>query len=315
MTLNNIENREPETGVFNITAEWLLDYVDRTDRLPPRFIMQVDAVALLKLLPDDSVDLVITDPAYESLEKHRARGTTTRLKESDGSSNAWFEIFRDARYPELLAELYRVMKPRTHAYIFCDETTADVLKPLCRDAGFWVWKSIIWVKTTKTTRGLHKRMTDLEVGQISTFKGFLRHLGTVFESLGSSSIADSLTRTGMGYHWRGSCERILMIEKRSTKQTWPRDLPTGKGRKLNNLAKKDVLYGVPVLGKDGYPTEKPQSVIEQLVLNSSNPGELVVDMFAGSGVVGAAAQKHDRHFVLGDMADASIDTICRRLSL
>ncbi len=46
-----------------------------------------DAVDWLRLLPDQSVDLVVTDPPYESLEKHRATGTTTRLKHSKASSN------------------------------------------------------------------------------------------------------------------------------------------------------------------------------------------------------------------------------------
>lgn len=45
-----------------------------------------DAVQWLRLLANESVDLVITDPPYESLEKHRAVGTTTRLKNSKAIS-------------------------------------------------------------------------------------------------------------------------------------------------------------------------------------------------------------------------------------
>ena len=66
-------------------------------------LAQMDAVAWLKSLPDNSIDLMITDPPYESLEKHRARGTTTRLKESKGSSNRWFSIFPHDRFPEFFA--------------------------------------------------------------------------------------------------------------------------------------------------------------------------------------------------------------------
>ena len=57
-------------------------------------LFKQDAVEWLSTLPDGSVDLLITDPPYESLEKHRAVGTTTRLKKSKGSSNQWFSIFR-----------------------------------------------------------------------------------------------------------------------------------------------------------------------------------------------------------------------------
>ena len=43
-------------------------------------ISNLDAIDWLKTLDSSSVDLVITDPPYESLEKHRKIGTTTRLK-------------------------------------------------------------------------------------------------------------------------------------------------------------------------------------------------------------------------------------------
>lgn len=105
-----------------------------------------DAVAFLRSLADDSVDLVITDPPYESLEKHRAIGTTTRLKHSKASSNDWFEIFPNERFEELLAEVYRVLKPNRHFYLFCDAETMFVAKPLGEDAGFKFWKPLVWDK-------------------------------------------------------------------------------------------------------------------------------------------------------------------------
>jgi DNA modification methylase len=48
---------------------------------PEYLLTRGDAVDWLRQLPDASVDLLITDPPYESLEKHRAIGTTTRLKQ------------------------------------------------------------------------------------------------------------------------------------------------------------------------------------------------------------------------------------------
>jgi site-specific DNA-methyltransferase (adenine-specific) len=100
----------------------------------------------LRTLDDESIDLVVTDPAYESLEKHRAVGTTTRLKHSKASSNDWFTIFPNARFPELFAELYRVLRRNTHLYLFCDQETAFVAKPVGEAAGFRFWKPIIWDK-------------------------------------------------------------------------------------------------------------------------------------------------------------------------
>ncbi len=123
----------------------------------PQFGIQLqDAVDWLRTLPDESVDLVVTDPPYESLEKHRKIGTTTRLKNSKASSNRWFTIFPNRRFPELFDEVYRVLKRDTHFYLFCDATTMFVAKPLAEKSGFRFWKPLIWDKV-KIGMGYHYR--------------------------------------------------------------------------------------------------------------------------------------------------------------
>ena len=111
-------------------------------------LAQLDAVQWLKSLPGASVDLLITDPPYESLEKHRAIGTTTRLKVSAGSSNPWFTVFPNARFAELFSEVYRVLKQSSHFYLMCDQETAFIAKPIAEAAGFKFWKPLIWDKCT-----------------------------------------------------------------------------------------------------------------------------------------------------------------------
>ena len=109
-------------------------------------LSQLDAVEWLRSLDGESVDLVITDPPYESLEKHRAIGTTTRLKHSKASSNDWFRIFPNARFEELFVELWRVLRRDTHFYLFCDPETAFVAKPIAERVGFKFWKPLVWEK-------------------------------------------------------------------------------------------------------------------------------------------------------------------------
>ena len=105
-----------------------------------------DAVGWLRDLPAESVDLLITDPAYESLEKHRAIGTTTRLKHSKSSSNDWFKIFPNVRFAELFEQVYRVLKRDSHFYLLCDAETMFVAKPEAERAGFKFWKPLVWDK-------------------------------------------------------------------------------------------------------------------------------------------------------------------------
>jgi len=111
-------------------------------------LSQQDAVSWLRAQRSESIDLLITDPAYESLEKHRAVGTTTRLKHSKASSNDWFQIFPNERFGELFAEIYRVLKRNTHFYLLCDAETMFVAKPMAEAAGFRFWKPLVWDKKT-----------------------------------------------------------------------------------------------------------------------------------------------------------------------
>ncbi|MCK5800938.1 MAG: site-specific DNA-methyltransferase [Deltaproteobacteria bacterium] len=123
---------------------------------PTATLTSVDAVKWLRGIPATSVDLVVTDPPYESLEKHRAKGTTTRLKHSKASSNDWFEIFPNERFEELFVEVFRILKRNTHFYLFCDQETMFVAKPIAERVGFRFWKPIVWDKM-KIGMGYHYR--------------------------------------------------------------------------------------------------------------------------------------------------------------
>ena len=115
---------------------------------PVFHVSTLDAVDWLRSMPSESVDLLVTDPAYESLEKHRAIGTTTRLKHSKASSNDWFQIFPNARFGELFHEAFRVLRRNTHFYLLCDAETMFVAKPMAEEAGVRFWKPLVWDKVT-----------------------------------------------------------------------------------------------------------------------------------------------------------------------
>ena len=229
-------------------------------------ITQKDAVEWLRETPSESVDLVVTDPAHESLEKHRAVGTTTRCKKR------WFPIFKNERFEELYSEIYRVLKPDTHFYLICDQTTMWTAKPIGEKVGFKFWKPIVWDKIS----------------------------------------------TGMGYHYRGMYEVVLFFEK-------------GK-RPLRNRSIGDVLHVKSIRGgcrcsvpadiyacstcekRIFYPTEKPVELGEILIEQSTQPGECVIDPFAGAGFVGVAAQNLDREFQLNDVNPVATEWISKRLA-
>lgn len=65
--------------------------------------------------------------------------------------------------------------------------------------------------------------------------------------------------------------------------------------------------------KTGYPTQKPEGILRRIVQASSNPGDWVLDFFAGSGTTGAVAAQLGRRFVLVDANLEAIDIIKKRL--
>jgi site-specific DNA-methyltransferase (adenine-specific) len=222
------------------------------------WLSQGDAFHWLSKLKDKTVDLIVSDIPYESLEKHRSKGTTTRLKKSKASSNEWFGTIPNESLWLLMEELYRVLKPKRHCYMMCDDETSDILKKAGQDAGFYCWKRIVWDRD----------------------------------------------RLGMGYHYRASYEFILFFEK------GPKPWVPGKNwngqRQLNDRSLPDILKVRSIRSKDAYPTEKPIPLLEILVNQSTQEGELVIDPFMGSGNCGKAALQNDRFFWGNDISNDSL---------
>lgn len=73
---------------------------------------------------------------------------------------------------------------------------------------------------------------------------------------------------------------------------------------------------VPTNGKEktGYPTQKPLGIIRRIIRASSNPGDTVLDFFAGSGTVGEAAAELGRRFILIDNNLAALQVMEKRLA-
>ncbi|MCJ7733895.1 MAG: site-specific DNA-methyltransferase [Anaerolineales bacterium] len=67
--------------------------------------------------------------------------------------------------------------------------------------------------------------------------------------------------------------------------------------------------------RTGYPTQKPERLLERIILASSNPGDLVADFFGGAGTTGTTAARLRRKFILSDLQQRAISTTCSRLVL
>lgn len=211
----------------------------------PWSVHQKDATEWLRTLNSNSVHCIITDPAYASLEAHRAIGTTTRLK-------TWFDVVPNEYFTAFYLECWRVLKEGSHLYTLCDQRTLDILRPAMAAAGLDYIKFLVWDKTT----------------------------------------------IGMGYHYRSRHELIAFASK-------------GQAHAVNDRAVADVLRIPRVF--NGYPTEKPVSLLRTLVRQATQPGQLVVDPFMGSGSTGEASISIGRRFAGCDVSEAAVLKSTERL--
>ena len=125
-------------------------------------LLEGDAKALLVSLPDNSVDLILTDPPY-GIKAHVFGTMAAITHHYDDSFPVWLALMR-----VLAAETMRITKPQAHAYIFCDFSNFIALREIMLDAGWSVWRTpFIWVK------GNHGLAPELEYGPRRSYECIL----------------------------------------------------------------------------------------------------------------------------------------------
>jgi site-specific DNA-methyltransferase (adenine-specific) len=126
---------------------------------------------------------------------------------------------------------------------------------------------------------------------------------------------------GVSRHWRFSKERMAeLIAQGRVIQTKPGNVPMykryldeSKGTPITSLWNDIDLVRGHSKEKLGYPTQKPVALLERILEASSNPGDIVLDPFAGCGTAIAAAQKLGRQWIGIDITHLSIALLKYRM--
>jgi len=113
-------------------------------------IFKDDAVNFLKQLPDNSVDVIVTDPAYSGMNQKLKLGSGKiigRYADAGKNGGKWFEEFHDTEenYKTFLEQCLRVMKKDRHIYIMFDSYSLLTLGPIARQV-FEVKNLLCWDK-------------------------------------------------------------------------------------------------------------------------------------------------------------------------
>lgn len=238
-------------------------------------IKLIDAMNGLAELEDNSVDLILSDPAYGTLEQWREMGTTTRLKESKSSSNEWFDTVDNDFFGPFFKECVRVLKRDTYLMVMGDERISHVYYAKLREAGFADDRITFayWRKSGKPD-------------------------GAPCGSCGHQ--ATKIGTRGMGYPFGQVVEKIVVAKRGKPK-------PPEDRKQRNDLGQYWIEE--PLLkGKGFYPTQKPVPLLDKLLAITDLPeGSLIVDPFAGSGSTGEAAFNRGHNFLGFDVEQKAID--------
>jgi DNA modification methylase len=123
-----------------------------------------------------------------------------------------------------------------------------------------------------------------------------------------------------GTHWRFGQEKIdqLMEDERIAFSAQGRPavkmyLDEKEGSAVHNLWTDIPPVNPMAMERVAYPTQKPLALLERIIAASSNPGNLVLDCFCGSGTTAVAAQRLGRRWIAADLGRFAIHTTRKRL--
>ena len=218
----------------------------------------------LARLPTGSIDLVFADPPYNL----QLAGSLSRPDQSlvDAVDDAWdqFESFAvyDAFTKAWLAECRRVLKPNGTLFVIGSYHNIFRVGAALQDLGFWILNDIVWRKANPMPNFRGRRFTNAHETLIwaardQNAKKYTFH----YEALKAGN------------------------EDCQARSDWYLPLCTGAERLKDDAG--DKLH----------PTQKPESLLARVLLSASNPGDVVLDPFFGTGTTGAVARKLGRHFI------------------
>lgn len=261
--------------------------------LPPNRLLQGDALRVAALLPDGGIDLIYADPPFFTgrRQRHAANGTAFEDAWSGGLDGylAWLT--------PVLAEFHRLLAPTGTLYLHLD------------------WHAVHYVKVALDgIFGIDCFMNELiwhyGLGAARSRSHFLRKHDTLLvyrrgPEATFNVLRGAVTRA-MANKYRHQDERGRFMHSR------------GRRYYLKGGKPLDSVWEIPSIAATsaerlGYPTQKPEALLERIVRASSNPGDTVLDPFCGSGTTPAVAQRLGRRWVAADASRAAIDLTAARL--
>jgi site-specific DNA-methyltransferase (adenine-specific) len=230
--------------------------------LPLNQVLQGDCIDILDTLPPASIDLVFADPPYNlQLKQELYRPNNTLV---DAVNDAWDQFSSFQAYDDFtrrwLSACRRVLKDTGALWVIGTYHNIFRLGAIMQDLGFWFLNDVVWIKYNPMPNFRGVRFTNAHETLIwaSKYKG---------------------ARYTFNHHTMKNLNDDLQM-----RSDWYLPICTGEERIKEN-------------GKKVHSTQKPEALLYRILLSSSNPGDVVLDPFFGSGTTGAVAKKLQRSWI------------------
>ena len=231
--------------------------------LPVNQILQGDCLELLEALPPASINLIFADPPYNlQLTQQLFRPDNSRV---DAVDDDWDRFASAADYAAFslrwLAACRRLLKANGSIWVIGTYHNIFRLGAIMQDLGYWFLNDVVWLKANPMPNFRGVRFTNAHETLIWACK-----------------------QKGARYTFNHHAMKRLNDDLQM-RSDWQLPICTGEER----LKDGD--------GKKLHSTQKPEALLYRVLMASSNPGDLVLDPFFGSGTTGAVAKKLRRRWI------------------
>ncbi len=243
-------------------------------------IIQGDCLEVMKTLPDNSVDLIFADPPYNMQtegELLRTDGTSF-----NGVSDKWDKFANLKEYDNFsiswLKECKRLLKNDGAIWVIGSFQNVFRLGYIMQDLGFWILNDVIWSKPNA----------------VPNFGG------TRFQNSHETLIWCSKCKNAK-YHFNYKTMKHINGDKQM-KSVWDIGICIGNERLKDSEGKKI------------HSTQKPEQLLYNVVLSSTQKGDLVLDPFFGTGTTGVVAKRLGRCFIGIEKEESYIKAATERIN-
>ena len=231
--------------------------------LPLNQILAGDSIEVMNRLPEQSVNLIFADPPYNLQLKgdlHRPDNSKVDAVDDHWDQFASFKVY-DRFTHDWLAAARRLLKPNGAIWVIGSYHNVFRMGAELQNQGFWILNDVIWRKSNPMPNFRGKRFTNAH------------------ETLIWASRTEESKPT---FHYEALKALNEGVQMRSD---WMLPICTGHERLKDEN------------GDKAHPTQKPEALLHRVLLGTTNPGDVVLDPFFGTGTTGAVAKMMGRDYI------------------